>query len=345
MVAVVLSAVSLLAGCASPDITLVDIGTGRPAVDLGYAPMRQVVVSVDDATRSFRTMFRDGDHLVLRTLDYDGGEQNRQRMPLFKDGYCDSAGWSLAPDAGGLVYLKQATGDFRLIELPSSRETVLCSDLGRFDLDVPFVRWLSGDKVLLAVKRRRDIQGSANRILELDVRTKSTRTLATPASLSHFDYALSPDLCRLAYWEDRSGESVYPDECINVMDVRTGNIEAVLTTDGKNDHLYRPRWSPDGRTIGYFAGRKIILYSLDTGASRTLASFDSDTICYDLAIGRDAVVFHGGKRRERAHDWKRLPPMVYDLQTGKPTREIDVDINGKMMSVDGGRKLLCETGY
>jgi len=250
----------------------------------------------------------------------------------------------MAPDAGRLVYLKESTRDLCLLELPSSQETVLCTNLASFDLHVPFVKWLSANEILMTLLDEVTVNGPDNLIFVLDVTTKIRRTLATPVSLSSFDYSLSPDRQRLAYWEDKTGRSVGQDERINVLDVQSGSVLVSLAAD-KDEHVSRPCWSPDSKTIGYFSGQKIILYSLETHASRTLTTLDKDTISYALTIGQGVVVFQGGKRNERLHGWDPIPLIVYDLQTGKPTREIDVGVNGKMIPVDNGRSLLCETGY
>jgi eukaryotic-like serine/threonine-protein kinase len=102
----------------------------------------------------------------------------------------------------------------------------------------------------------------ASRYLREEGRPEMRLEITTPLSSVPFEFALSPDGMRLAF--------VAPENGVQRLWVRPLNAisaQALPGTDGA-DH---PFWSPDSRSVGFFANQKLKRIELDGGSPQILA--------------------------------------------------------------------------
>jgi hypothetical protein len=193
-----LSALMLLSGCMEPDVAVIDISTSQ-VVHATCVSWRQMVISVDSSNQVFRTMVRKDDHLIIRTLDRNCEEQNEVAIPLFTEGYCSTQGRAISPEGDRIVYFQVGTHNLCLYNLSARHETQIWTNIARYAMFVPKVEWLSDTELLIV--RREDGLESTNEIVVLDLLHVARSRLISPADLSSFAYALSPDRRLFAYWE------------------------------------------------------------------------------------------------------------------------------------------------
>jgi Tol biopolymer transport system component len=86
--------------------------------------------------------------------------------------------------------------------------------------------------------------------------------ITTPPSPSPQSLALSPDGRTIAFVATAEGRSL-----LWLRSLASGSAQALTGTDGAE----APFWSPDGRSVGFFAGDKIKRLEVDGGSVQTLA--------------------------------------------------------------------------
>ena len=162
---------------------------------------------------------------------------------------------------------------------------------------------------------------------------------APPGSRLLSGGALSPDSHQLAFvaQDARSGVTR-----LWVRNLQTGDVRAIDGTDGGA----RPFWSPDARTLGFFAGGRLKRVGLTGGPVQTLASTSGLTVSGGAWGGDDVILFSsfrsgvnavpasGGdvtavtqldvSKRETAHRWPQFlsdgKDFLYSIYSEDPER-------------------------
>ena len=141
---------TFLAGCTtwtSPDITVVDMDSGR-TIHPASPSMRQVVVCVDYKGGTFTTMAEDGSRFRLRTFDLACDNIQERSIPAFMSGYCCENEWAFSRDGKRMVYLKGEPPDLYLLDVATEKETLLWKKMAYSSVGIKFLEWISESEVV-----------------------------------------------------------------------------------------------------------------------------------------------------------------------------------------------------
>jgi eukaryotic-like serine/threonine-protein kinase len=130
--------------------------------------------------------------------------------------------------------------------------------------------------------------------------------ITTPVSTAPLDFALSPDGLRLVF--------VALDNGTGRLWIRNLDAAAAQVLPGTDDANY-PFWSPDSRSIGFFAGGKLKRIDIDGGAQQTLAdgggggawNRDGVILFMDANQGALSRISSAGGKRETVMDLPGRP--------------------------------------
>jgi serine/threonine protein kinase len=106
--------------------------------------------------------------------------------------------------------------------------------------------------------------------------------ITTPRTFDPWSFALAPDARRIAFVADHQGNSM-----LWVRDLSSSSARVLTGTEGAR----RPFWSPDGRSIGYFANSELKRIGALGGSARTIAYALGGTTA---AWGPDGTILFSG---------------------------------------------------
>jgi Tol biopolymer transport system component len=151
----------------------------------------------------------------------------------------------------------------RLRDLGDAKLDIEDALTARADPPAPRVRpWLWGSLAVAAVALAL-AWGWSRRPPAPEPRAAEIRSeLAIPPTMEPTSFELSPDGGRLAFVANDAGRSR-----LWIRDLRSREARSLPGTEG----AAFPFWSPDGRAIGFFANRKVMVVDVADGAVRTVA--------------------------------------------------------------------------
>lgn len=330
----VLSILLCCAGCMSPDIGVLDLKSGK-MLHPPHVGMRQIVVSVNRETGTFTTLVREEAGLVMRTFDRTCKRISEHKLPLFSRSYCDTSFYAVSDDMRRLAYATGRPADLTLLDVPSSRETILRERFAYSWGELPLLTWINSSTLLAVLREYPDSSRATNEIALFDIGSRTMRTIYNPVYPSSFDYALSSNRGLLAFCDGNGKHDIYG--VIKIIDVQSGAVVAQLG-DGKH-LIHDPCWSPDDSELAYVEGNTLNVWRRDKNSIRAVKTFPDEFFCYDIVMGDGLIAYSGSKTSLPSR-----PLVILDSRSGREIRRVSAQYNGRIICLDN-RTVVCELGY
>ena len=331
---------------ASPDIAIIELGTGNKAYPPS-AERRQVVVRLDAASINFTTLVQAKGSLALQTYDRGGRLLGRETIRQFTEGYAGSLDYAFSADGRRIVYKKGYERDLYLLDIASDKETLLWPDaVTKYGPDIQGLHWVADDTVVALLGPRDASPGQEARSGEVtlvNVLTGARRTLHRPVAFMR-GTALSPDRRWLVFLESLGRYSIYSK--IRVLDLHSGEIVATL---GSGTQLLGPlQWSPDGAELAFVEGNKLNVWRRVERQTRLLKVLDDEFLVYYLVFAPGQVGYVGeysSKKRgwlSGLYGGKDL--VMVDVASGQTVSQIREQFNGRLFYLAGCECIVAEVG-
>ncbi len=235
---------------------------------------------------AYRTGFQLGGMFVLPVDSRTGKAAGAPRQLVRADGF-GSHCWS--PDGKQIILRQRERGEFVLISANTGEQMQKLS-LAEIEYIGRGVSWSPDGRLI--VFSGRDTEKRAG-IFLITVKTGEIKLLVPLESrIPNFDPTWAPDSKTIAYGGYESNIYV-----VNVEDGKPRRITAPPEERELKDVFRRPVFAPDGRSVAYMAGRRILATTIDGKETREIFHLKDDKLSiniFDLSPDGCHIVFTPG---------------------------------------------------
>ena len=345
-----------LAGYSEPDITVINVKTGKTCSPAKPSSFRQSIVGINTESRQFATLCRK-DNFFLKTkifiqtiYDETCRKLTEYTFPLLFEGYGSVNVFYTVQD-GKMAYIPEQTVprggpsrnlgnnhpappgrnlSFHLYDMAAKSDKVIASDAVAVGWPSVrwFMRWISGEKILfLAVESFFIIDTVSGKVENIHNINKS----------GFRKVALAPDCTMLAFTENGN-------EGIKILELGSGKITRTIKT--WTNTVTQLQWSPDSKELAYVELTQVKVCNIASGEVRALTGKMPTThICYHLLFGKDIIGYSREYTDMRGTKGAEKTIHFITADIGAPIRDITLEFHGKIWLLDNDSTFVCETGF
>jgi hypothetical protein len=320
-----------------------------PPGKIEASPYRQAIANLNVELGFFQTIQRLGesynmperkylDRLKLIKYDLSCNILSSEIIPLLIDSYGMKNSYDFSPDGNWVVYYKDSDRSLHLCNVNAKTDKKVLNNISSIGYSIKFIKYLNNELVIISLSDDQEIGRNNNQIIKYNLLTKVQSILYQPDKISSsgFDYSLSPDKSKLAFWEGDKKHGLYGS--YKILDIASGKILATIKSDNLS-FTDKACWSPDGSKIAIICNDKILLYSLASDEKQTIKVLNKkyNYCCISNFLNDDTLIYSFRKSES-----KRQYFSILNIKTGEEKEFSRIGDISDCYVIKNGEQILCE---